>query len=235
MIQSLIKDENALRTFVETMFPTLEKDQVLIFILLARNKYAPEIKQGGNVFRDLINTNDIDLIMDKIKRYSLIGDWYVDLKTRIPLPLHSFVYYINLIPKSMIKGFKIFQQETMDLLEKVSLGKESMERFQHLKVKFYSAIQRSNAYRPYTTIDIDKKDENLLYEVLKLLEYKHTWINETRGGFHVLIRSTDLTKAMGKVLFREIPKMQDVEVKKEAMTPFTGTLQGGFLVKRYEL
>jgi hypothetical protein len=121
------------------------------------------------------------------------------------------------------------------MLQGIVEGNKPIERLVRIKDDLFSAIHRSNAYIPYVVIDIDKKEPDLLADIIRRINYDYIWINETRGGYHVICQKS---KNLGRLIYEnKLYEMKDqgVEIQKEAMTPVTGTLQGGFEVKRVKM
>lgn len=234
-MQSLLVNEQAAREFIETTFPKLEKDQVLVMMLTARHKYEKTIAQESVVFRDIINKNDTDAIIRKIQRASIIDNLYIDKRSNKPIPMSAFVIYVNLLPKSVLRGYITFTKETNDLLQGIVEGNKPIERLVRIKDDLFSAIHRSNSYVPYILIDIDKKDPDLLADIIRRIHYDCIWINETRGGYHIISQKS---KNLGRLIYEnKIYEMKElgIEIQKETMTPITGTLQGGVEVKRIKI
>jgi hypothetical protein len=251
---SLLVDEIAARIFLTQMVPPLKNDEILLIQLVARHKYEHTLRSEGVVMSDFLHYSDIDYILHKIKRMSQIGDFYVDNKTKKVIPANAFVLYINLLPKSVLRGYTVFQYETNELIYQLAtlpIIKETMPSKQKegrmkqyqiyldnsrcLVDNFQSAIHRSNSDKPYIIIDIDHKDKTLLLKILEQINYKYTWISETHGGYHIIISIKILTLETGRIINKEIAKPPDIQVSEEAVTPIPGMLQGGFLVKRFEV
>jgi len=254
MISDLIKDEDETRKFLNKVLLPLENDEVYIIVLTARKKYCPTISSSLEVVsRDIIRNNDIDRIIRKIRRMSIVEGIYVD-KDNNTIPIEAFSMYILPEPRSTIKAYMTFTQDInkwnyenlmkCNIVEDANLG-----LYRKLDIKLFSAIHKSRSRSDYFIIDIDKKDEKLLEYIIQLLEIELVelekenilqssirrfnglikWISETRGGYHVILNRNETTgKFIHKLMNQKIP---DVEFRKETMTPVVGMLQGGFVVK----
>lgn len=254
---SLIKNEEETKHFIETVLQPLKNDEVYIVILTARKKYCPTISSSLEVVsRDIIRNNDTNKIMRKLKKMSIVEGLYTDKNEDI-IPNEAFTLYILPEPRSMLKAYNEFNKDINqwnyeNLIKSNIVEDSNLELYRKLDLKLFSAIHRSKSKSKYFIIDIDKKDETLLNNILYFIKAKENkedlgielqigylytsniaWISETRGGYHVILNRNDETgKIIHEIMNR---KMEFVEFRKETMTPIPGTLQGGFVVKEYKL
>jgi len=225
---SLVWDCDQIKEFVEKALPKLEKDEVFIMMLCARKKYCSELKRSEEgLCQKVIRTNDPKIVTQKIEQITS-SPYFQDGEK---IPQKAMAVYIDPNPKSTIKAFSTFVKETMNQVYSLTQNQDESvyNYFRKLDVRLFSAIHRSTSRRWCWIIDVDKKDQSLLHEILTKLGENTIWVTETRGGYHVLVRAT---KTAGKIIFTEIVKVQDVEIQKEAMTPIPGTIQGGFKVRK---
>lgn len=232
MMESLIYNEILVRNFCKHVLPELRDDEVLIMTLFSRRKYGG-VQELLN--RAILRRTDSNYVLRKIKRMSYVDDVYIDRTTGEPIPTSSMVLYIDLIPKSTVKAIKTFNREMYEwLYSAITSDKFDRSLFRRIDIKLFSAIHRSSSRRPFFLIDVDDKTDwtdpsSKLYDVLSFLDERYIqWVTETKGGFHVLV---DRTNETGRVIFKYIRCIDNVEVHKEVMTPIPGTLQGGFEVK----
>jgi len=231
MLKSLLVEENYLRQFIEEAIPELKNDEVLIILLAARKKYFSKLTRSQEVVaRSILRRNDAQYIIGKIKRLAVSGCFFDQDK---PIPPKALVAYIDLNPKSTIKAFNHFAREVLSQLYIATTGNINYNYFKKLDVKLFSAIHKSNTSdHPYWCIDIDQKNLAVLQGIITFINPENVvWVSETRNGYHVIVRRNAET---GEKLFRYgLPSKlkENVELKKEALTPIPGTLQGGFLVK----
>lgn len=240
---SLIKNEDETKHFIEKVLQPLNNDEVYIVILTARKKYCPTISSSMEVVsRDIIRNNDINKIMRKLKKMSIVEGLYTDKNEDI-IPNEAFALYILPEPRSMLKAYKEFsininEWMCVDLLSE----NKNLELYRKLDLKLFSAIHKSKSKAKYFIIDIDKKDETLLKNILYFIHSKEfdsdnlqhiQWLSETRGGYHIILnRNNETGKIIHEIMKR---KFEFVEFRKETMTPVPGTSQGGFVVKEYKL
>jgi len=238
--KSLLVDENATKEFIGEVVPDLVDDEVLMLLLFARKKYHKSVTDEWMLFRDIVRSSDEEVIMRKIRRNAFFSDDYTDFKTGAPMPMEAFVFYIDLFPKSMYKAHIKYMKECADIIYRIIKGGNNLSETKKFKTKFYSNIQKSNSYKPYIILDVDEKSEDLLETLLNIVNHKYIWISETRGGYHIILKKT---KDLSKILYTAIIKenrnnpnsaFSEVEIKGNVgMTAIPGTMQGGFVVKRW--
>lgn len=252
MEYNLIKDESETRKFIETVLQPLHNDEVYIVVLTARKKYCPTISSSLEVVtRDILRSNDINKIMRKFKKMGVVDGLYVDKNNDI-IPVEALSLYILPEPRSMLKAYASFTESINkwnyeNLVKSNTVENINLELYRRLDMKLFSAIHKSRSRSCYFIIDVDKKVESLLENILNLLkdEIENNslkppmtvddlvrWITITRGGFHIILDRNEIT---GKFIHRLMNmKIPFVEFRKETMTPVPGTLQGGFLAKEYK-
>ncbi len=248
---SLIKNEEETKHFIEKVLQPLNNDEVYIVVLTARKKYCPTISSSLEVVsRDIIRNNDTNKIMRKLKKMSIVEGLYTDKNEDI-IPNEAFALYILPEPRSMLKAYMEFTKNINEwnyenLVKSNTVEDSNLELYRKLDLKLFSAIHKSRSRSKYFIIDIDKKDETLLKNIVYFVkkdEHKEdlgipyisniAWISETRGGYHVILnRNEETGKAIHEIMKR---KFEFVEFRKETMTPIIGCSQGGFIVKEYKL
>ncbi len=243
-IYSLIKNEEETKHFIEKVLQPLNNDEVYIVVLNARKKYCPTISSSMEVVsRDIIRNNDTNKIMRKLKKMSIVEGLYTDKNEDI-IPNEAFALYILPEPRSMLKAYMEFTKNINEwnyenLIKSNIIEGSNLELYRKLDLKLFSAIHKSRSRSKYFIIDIDKKDKDLLENVLNFMHiqtidpYKNIqFISETRGGYHVILnRNEETGKAIHEITKR---KFEFVEFRKETMTPIVGCSQGGFIVKEYK-
>lgn len=227
----LIYDVNEIKDFINKVLTPLEDDEVYLLLLNTRKKYCPEeLSRSEEVLgRETIRDNVIDKIIRKIRKIACTNDVYVDRNTLKDVPLNCMAIYILLDPRSMLKGYGEFISNINKWIYESFKGESNLELYRRIDVKLFSAIHRSRSRSLYRVIDVDKKDENILYNVTSLLEGNIRHIMETHGGYHITV---DKNNETGKIIFEKINgHMEYVEILNDPMNPIPGTLQGGFEVK----
>ena len=231
-MKSLLKNRKMLTAFVKTVVPPLQGDEVFIALLAARKKYFPDLPRSQEIVaREIIRRNDVDYLIRKIRKLSVVGFYEED---RQEIPPQAFAVYFDLNPKSCLKAFRLFANEVNAQLYDAVVGEPNFNFFKKLDIHLFSAIHRSNSHHYYWCIDIDDKTKDTLVESVSFVGKENVaWISETCNGFHLIVKRNEVT---GKKLFLHgLPATltSKVTIKKAALTPVPGTLQGGFLVRQH--
>ncbi len=228
---NLVYDIEEVKDFAKRILMKLEDDDVYILLLNTRKKYCPmELSKSEEVIgRELIRHNDLDKIIRKVKKITSIDGIYVDNHTLKDVPMHCFALYCLIDPRSTLKGYGEFISNINKWIYESFKGDSNLELYRRIDVKLFSAIHRSRSRSLYRVIDIDKKDESILYKVTSLLEGNIRHIMETHGGYHITV---DKNNETGRIIYEKINgHIEDIEILNEPMSPIPGTIQGGFQVK----
>jgi hypothetical protein len=184
----------------------------------ARAKYNPLAKTTRGVEFVTLSKTDPDYVQAKIKD--------VEYKSRIQgFPEDSYVTYIDLNPKSLIKAFGELVKYGIDLITQ-----NQTDALKGIGREWYACCHRNNSRKLFVLIDVDVKREEILNDIIKKLGSNILYIAETHGGFHFIVRKN---KESSKIIYEQIQPSYPytIEVKKEVQTPIPGTMQGGFEVK----
>lgn len=240
---SLMKNEEECKHFIEKVLQPLENDEVYVTVLTARKKYCPTISSSMEVVtRDIIRSNDTNKIIRKLRKMCVVENLYTDKNGDI-IPIEAFSLYILPEPRSMLKAYNEFNKDINnwtynDLVSET----KNLELYRRLDTKLFSAIHRCKSKYNYFILDVDKKDEELLTHIIESIKDNNVedkfirWISETHGGYHIILDRNEITgKFIHFIKANEKSKLTDVEIRKETMTPTPGILQGGFVVKEYNL
>lgn len=229
-MESLIYDEDEIRRFIMEVIKPLEDDEVYILLLTARKKYSDSMSTSQEVVhRDVIRNNDPNKMLRKIRRMANVRGIYTDKNTDQEIEPDAFVLYFLTDPRSMLKGYEAFTSDINKWVYSSLKGEyKNLEYYRNLDVKLFSAIHRSRSRSSYFIVDIDKKDENILMDIVTLLQDEIKWVSETHGGYHLIVNKN---KNSGIIMHEKIRGMEYVEILKEPMTAIPGTFQGGFEVK----
>ena len=91
-----------------------------------------------------------------------------------------------------------------------------------------SEIHRTCGQKVFIDFDIDSKDEETIRRAINLVDGKCELL-ETRGGFHLMIRSKDAKTGFSeKLWYKKHTELSDVSADPHSMIPCCGTWQGGF-------
>lgn len=237
-LYKLIHDENALQGFINWL-PELQNSEKYYCSLFARKKYSPELIDSNDRTQLKRFTATKDNLIYKIRQLEIpIGNYR--LKDRI-VPQESLVLYIHPNPRCMKRAAEAMGKKCWDLLRN--------ENF-NIHAEALSCIQRSKSQNsPYVMFDIDSKDVDMTFieSVLAPCSYD---IIETRGGYHLLVKSKNAyresyMKGFGFGKMKRKPEVGDKMWHKKLrdhfgevcdnvgdfMTPIVGTIQGGFVPK----
>ena len=165
----------------------------------------------------------------------------------------ALAIYITENPKSLLKAHTKTHRDVLDhMVHSYENGAsdEDLKYFQTIQGKFLSNLHKSTSAKMYMDIDIDSKESEYLESIIKLLgemDVVPTCCIETRGGYHVIVRSDTLSKeqkgCIWKVSQKKELKFQAenslgkkitksyIEIFSDGMCPIPGTYQGGFPVK----
>lgn len=207
---------------VVRLMPELEGDEVLIWFLSARKKYGGVSRSYEVLARGFFRRTDENYVLQKVDKIVAMMDGFYDRNTGRKIPKSSMVCYVDLNPKSAIKGYFKFVDEMNKYLYDSVVSEnrgEVVTLFRRLDVKLFSAVHRSQSRTLYWLVDVDSRNKDLLDTVLDILGGYVAGVNETRGGFHVIVHRDD---GLGRMLFGErvLARFGDkVEVMKQCMTP----------------
>lgn len=249
-MRSLIYDWNQVERFYSS-YTELTDDEVLFISLAARSKYLTdeerEIYSIGNAHmfgRTVIyDVNDLQFYFGKL--HSVLG--YKKTRTKQEFPDKCLVIYVNVNPSSLYKSYNVFAKKMQDVQQEFLVaaveGKQlPFHGFRRMDRNILDAIQNTHSGKKvYLDIDFDSKDKNLLDEMLGEIPY--SYVIETRGGFHILCKTSDLRKHKTNVgglvrkydgLVKASDPSKEVIINENGVIPLPGSLQGGFEVKFYE-
>jgi len=168
----------------------------------------------------------------------------------ISLSLHNtvkagmdFVSALNRLIYQLIRVDNEFEYVASDPNEVIRKRGEILKNFTRNHIKYLSELHKASK-NSFVLVDIDSQDEEVLINTLQIIKENTgsspVWITRTHGGYHLIF---DPYSELLKFLFRDLKKKVEsigfqsdvIEIKKKAMTPVPGTLQGNFLVRRYKL
>lgn len=209
----IIVDKPALESFIEWL-PELDGENKYYLSLFSRSKYfkdAPQVQ----ILRFLSNK---ERMLEKIEQLECpIGSYKFK---GAPIPQEGLALYMTPNPRDMRKAaFK-------------SIGKlaELLERGEHSNPhqEVMSEIHRTCGQKHFIDFDIDSKDPTILSAAIKLVDGQCELI-ETRGGFHLMIKTVDAKRGFSeKLWYKKLTALSDVSADPNSMVPCIGTFQGNF-------
>lgn len=217
MNYEIIRDEKKLREFIEWL-PELNENEKYFVCLFARKKYCKDKIKSNDKTQLKRFVSNKEKLFDKIKQLECAVGSY-KLKT-IDAPPESLVLYINPNPRDMKKAAFHLVRKCMDLMQ-------SNDRYFNIHAEALSCIQRSKSKSYFCDFDIDSKDIDLnkLNDILPREAYN---IIETRGGYHLLVKTRVAPKTKWHV---DIRKIFNVDQVGDQLIPVCGCCQGDFMPK----
>lgn len=212
-VYNFIYDELQIRQFAELIGL---QDSIHQIFVAARSKYNKNVQfKTAHVANYSFFDVSIDKFINFIKKCEVSVGIYGS-----NLPTDCFAVYCTTNAR---KGKIAAKNFITNCLDSMFSGDEKI--FNNMHEKLTGTIMASKEKTVFTTIDIDsKEDYKKVKDYLKSKEIKPAAIVETRGGYHVLIKTDENLGDIYKT-FSSIHTMGDT------FCPIPGTLQGGFPVK----
>jgi len=226
----VIANKEELRKFYDTLVMPLEKDWVYVMFMVARKKWSNCVSRSEEMLDfKIFRHNSFDRFYRALRRWEVPLDSYVDRNTGEPICQEAIGFYIDLTPKSTVRGlFRLLSDATVRL-EEVLDNPSQIEWFRRCDRRLFSYIHKSNAIKkPYIIIDMDNANYMELWKFVEEVISKDRiyWITVTRGGYHIFIRRDSLGRWWAEAK-EKLAKMSNVEILDHAQTPIVGTYQGG--------
>lgn len=231
-MNDIFVDEKEFKKFYERVIPEISSDQVMISILVARKKYDRKLSRSVEILdKCILKKRNLDYITTKLRKFCTVKDMYIDEGNENYISSDAMAVYIDIFPKSTLKASVMLMSKLNNILYESIENMDTKKTFTHIDSFLFSCIAKSTSEQNFYILDVDKKDEDLLCDIVDESNVNPLWISETRGGFHVIFRRT---KDVGKSL-HDIQQLYDfVEFRgRNGQTPVVGSLQAGFLVKEY--
>jgi len=218
----IIADESELDKFLN-FIPDTDDSNQLYWSLFARKKYAvdhPALSHDKTLLKR--GTSTKERLRSKLKQLECRIGGYLGNKD-IPIPQEALAVYISPAPRDMKKATLKCIKSFADLLQR--------DNSYNLHQEVLNVIQTTHGEDKFHIFDIDSKDISNLGVAMRLVDERCDVI-ETRGGFHILVSSTDIeeyAKNWDKQWYMKLSKMSDVVG--DCLTPLCGCWQGGFIPK----
>lgn len=222
MKYEIIKQEDKLLEFIDWL-PDLNENEQYFVSLFARKKYCQSIIHSNDKTQLKRFTSKKERLLSKIKQLECEVGSYT-LKNNIPAPQESLVLYITPNPRDMIRATYNMMRKCIDLLHTKSIG-------YNLHSEALSSVQRSRGTSYFCDLDIDSKDINLL-KIKDILPDEAYDILETRGGYHILVKTKIAPKTKW---YKQLSSIYDIDQVGDQFIPVPGCVQGGFIPKFIEI
>ncbi len=222
----IILDEKKLKQFIDWL-PELKMNQTFYCCLFARSKYYPDfkIKSGQSQLRRF--TADKNYLFDKIKQLECeLGSYTLEGR---PVPQEILVLTINPNPRDLWKATEEFSMK----LTKVIIKHKNRHFNPHSEIM--SEIQTSCiSPKPFVHFDFDGVSLDSVINNIKtndIINMNAVHIINTKGGFHVLIRVSEVEENYTKSWYKKlcnIPGLDKKAIKGDSLMPIPGCTQAGY-------
>ena len=190
---------------------------ITLYLSLLEKKYCNTIIHSNDKTQLKRFTSKKERLLSKIKQLECSVGSYT-LKNNVSAPQESLVLYISPNPRDMVRATYNVIKRSIDLLQTKSIGF-------NIHAEALSAVQRSAGTKYFCDFDVDNKDIDisLIKDILPDDAYE---ILETRGGYHILIK----TKVAPKTRWHnQLRAIYDVDKTGDQFIPVPGCVQGGFI------
>jgi hypothetical protein len=248
---NFIHDEKEIKKFYDLFYrDTFGEDSSIVYIISMsfRCKYSTKHLERNNrvsdsmLARKIIKEDDYEKFLKSLKQYNYEIDE--------DLPQECGVLYATLNPRSTFKALVEFTERMNKWMYNTITTKVMDKSIKNIYSIIKSCIQNQSHQQKYIQLDLDNKDDAYIEMVKEFCEEHHITpkcVIETRGGYHYIIDSTQLTNQQKKEIFtgqlkqlkydgfdrngKAITKNVIDIISHTPMSPIPGTYQGGFPVR----
>jgi len=222
MNYQIIKNEVLLREFIKWL-PELLPSEQFYLALFARSKYCNKEENKLSADKQQLKsfTSNKEMLFRKIKQLECeFGSYMQKDKT---IPSEALVLYINPNPRS----FEVAAKKT--LIELANLITKPYSGYNPHKIAM-SSIQQSCGRKIYFDFDFDNLQAvDVIEEIKKIVNIDCCKILNTRGGFHLLVKTAKIAEEFKKTWYQSISKINNCDVRgTDILLPVIGCTQGGF-------
>lgn len=221
MNYQIIKDPSKLREFIEWL-PELKENEQYYLCLFARSKYVNgeivHIKSDKAQLKRF--TSKKEFLYRKIQQLECKVGSYLQRDT--PIPQEALALYITINPRDLWKA-------TFSSLCHLAKCIQNSNRNMNPHQEVMSEIQRSSSDRRYVIVDVDSKNQRDLAQVMRHVNTEALSYIETRGGFHVLVRTDAVAEGYKKTWYQGMAGVACVDQMGDIMSPVPGCTQGDFV------
>lgn len=221
----VIADPGELKKFIDWL-PDLTVEETFYVALLARNKYSKHLNIGTfNSDRHqcarFLTTKE--RLFTKIHQTEAPLDSYRIKEATIPQ--EALACYMNVNPRNQVRA-------QGKLLEMISKSLVSNRKDVNLYQDAMSAVHKTVSRKVFIEFDVDGDDINIgeyAEKISKIINPECVSLVMTRGGFHILVKASDVDKKYVKSWYNNIRTLPGIDQVGDAMTPIPGTYQGMFI------
>jgi hypothetical protein len=209
----------------------LQDNEAVLTTLCARKKYNAAVKMKKNFFRrNTLSRPDPAAFLREMRCYEVPVGTYVD-DNSTPLPQDALVIYAMYNIRDTRNAAIALSKEIF-----TRVTQEPPVSVAGVKSLLFSYLQKSPKFKRWYVIDVD--DKSLYDKVLAICETAGVlpkWIVETRGGFHLYLSNSEITREINATLYKALNPL-NVEILKDQFTAVPGTRQASFPVtmRKYE-
>ena len=227
MNYQIIKDESLLRDFIQWL-PELEPHEKYYMCLFARSKYCKTVTHISSDKAQLKR-----FVTDKKRMYEKIKQLEVEVgayrQKDIGIPEEALALYITPNPRNMFKA-------SINTMVKLAhaIRDENVMMSPHQEA--LSEVQKAKSRTCYIDFDIDLDSQMQAMEIGVAMTKIKAYVNKeavtylkTRGGMHVLIDPTKVSKEYIKSFYQGLKSIAGVDQTGDQMIPVPGCTQGMFI------
>lgn len=226
MNYSIIKNPTELNNFIAWL-PDLEPHETYYVCLFVRSKYCTGIShiRSDKVQLKRFTTNK-ERLFQKLQQLECAEGTY--FQRDVPIPQEGLAAYITPNPRDMEKAAKASLIKLANLITQPYNGYNPHQ-------EIMSEIQKSVSRRVYIDFDFDntlKVDRDVFNKQIKdkvLERINPECVNflVTRGGLHLMIKSSEVDPKYSKTWYKSLSAMIGVDqISSISMIPIPGCVQG---------
>jgi len=220
MNYKVIYDEQLLKDFINWL-PECNEHEQYYLSLLARSKYLSGdsvIKSDKQQLKRF--TTSKDRMFDKIRQLECAVGSYTQGGNAIPQ--EALALYITVNPRDL---WKATYSSLVNFAKKIQVGHSSINPQQEAM----NEIQVSCSNKYYIDVDVDVKDPQILEQIKGFINPSCLTVLETRGGYHVLVKVSEIDPSYKKSWYNNIMNLAGIDQSGDNLIPVPGCSQGGFI------
>jgi hypothetical protein len=225
----VISDENEVLKFFKLFFKDALEGYSVMLLPVARRKYwTPLSTSTINLSKQIISMNiPSERFVAYLRKYEVLDGLHKDKTTSIPS--EALAYYLTSNPLSEKRAFCLLQKEMIDRMQQMLLS--PTQSFDLRADKMYDSCLHRSADKTFMKLDVDTKvveQISVLKEFFRVNEIKPFIVVESRGGYHILLKRSELGE-LHKAIHSFVEKNNTwISVEKDGLIIIPGTYQGGF-------
>ncbi len=226
---NLIHDETELKYFFDNIVPDLKPTEVFFVSLSCRNKYLTDaekkmfsLSRTEMIERRVIRLRDWNRFLRTIRKFETNFGSY-KTKTNLDIPEKCIIIYWNINPSDTLKTYKEFSKTMLEYQYELShcyTDERNVEnivtRINKMDHLMYTCYQKNRGVKHWIDLDFDvPKETRIPYKMNQWLKDQNLetfyWI-ETHGGFHLLVKPSELKFNPNEIVERGYNILKDYYV-----------------------